>query len=264
MQLKRVEGGLGVINLKDRLDAEALHLLALLLTEEVPQRRVLVEKVVNLPLGYASLLAHESLLKAWGTGSERWKAIAAAVMASPQGGGKAWWVPEGVRPKALSVSEVTPMASLGDEVVGELGDPRVRLLMSELCVGRLAAPLRQLRLGLEAGHEQPCKPLRREEREKLWGRKIDWKRTIARRDSHAVPAKARDVLLRAHCFNLQVGDRLKFLGDRAKCPHCGEAESVDHALYSYWAIQLVVGALKEAIRWFNPTRRARTLGDLLF
>ncbi|CAI7909542.1 unnamed protein product [Closterium sp. NIES-54] len=64
-------------------DAEALHLLALLLTEEVPQRRVLAEKVVNLPLGYASLLAHESLLKAWGTGSERWKAIAAAVMASP-------------------------------------------------------------------------------------------------------------------------------------------------------------------------------------
>ncbi|CAI5992456.1 unnamed protein product [Closterium sp. NIES-65] len=368
-QLKRVDGGLGVINLKDRLDAEALHALALLLTEEVPQRRVLAENAANLPLGYASFIAHESLLKAWGSRSERWKAIVAAVMASPvamnlptdnrwdtekervlfnthikrDGGcpfgrrkgseslraimvgdllmkwvdgtrswkgperlardlgskqaadiaaeiieavprewkerllkpltaeelfqatrvvcttrrgvqmwwilrtsgnllhgvrmrrkddGKAWWVPEGARPKAFSVSEVTPMALLGDEVVGELGDPRVRLLKSELCVGRLAAPLRQLRVGLEAGHEQPCKPLRREEWEKLWGRKIDWKRTIVRRDSHAVSAKARDVLPRSHCFNLQVGDRLKVLGDRAKCPHYGEAESVDHALFS--------------------------------
>ncbi|CAI5478739.1 unnamed protein product [Closterium sp. Yama58-4] len=80
MQLKREEGGLGVINLKDRLDAEALHSLAQLLTEEMPQQRLLAERAANFPLGYASLLAHEALLKEWGTGSERWKAIAVAAM----------------------------------------------------------------------------------------------------------------------------------------------------------------------------------------
>ncbi|CAI5963817.1 unnamed protein product [Closterium sp. NIES-65] len=79
----RKEGGLGVTNLKDRLDAEALHSLAQLLTEEMPQRRLLAERAANFPLCYASLLAHEALLKAWGTGSERWKAITAAAMSSP-------------------------------------------------------------------------------------------------------------------------------------------------------------------------------------
>ncbi|CAI5956117.1 unnamed protein product, partial [Closterium sp. NIES-65] len=349
MQLKREEGGLGVINLKDRLDAEALHSLAQLLTEEMPQRRLLAERAANLPLGYASILAHEALLKAWGTGSERWKAITAAAMASPaiknlavgnrwdiemervlfnrhilregsypfgrrkgdeclhiimvgdllmkwadgtrswkspellardlgskqaaeiatairealsdewkerilkpltteelaeattevrttvrgmkmwqirsargsllycvkmslRGDGKTWVVPEGAKVKALSMSEVTPMAMMGDEVIGELGVARSRLLKSELCEGKTAASLKQLRVGLGVGRKQSDKLPRRAEWEQLWGKKIDWGRAIARRDSHVVPARARDVLLRAHCFNLQVGDSLKFLG----------------------------------------------------
>ncbi|CAI5975838.1 unnamed protein product [Closterium sp. NIES-64] len=62
--------------------------------------------------------------------------------------GKSWFVPEGARVKALSVSEVTPMAVMGGKVVGELGEPRSRLLKSELCVGKLAASLKQLREGL--------------------------------------------------------------------------------------------------------------------
>ncbi|CAI5535884.1 unnamed protein product [Closterium sp. Naga37s-1] len=293
MQLGGEEGGLGVINLKDWLDAEALHSLAQLLTEEMPQRRLLAERAANFSLGYVSLLAHEALLKAWGTGTDRWKAITAAVMSSPvvknlavgsrwdiekervlfnrhilrDGGypfgrrkgdealheimvgdllmnqlhcakmslhedGKVWFVPEGARVKALSVTEVTPLAVMGDEVIGELGEPRNRLLKSELCMGKLAASLKQLRVGLGGRRKQPDKLPRRAEWEQLWGKKIDWKRAIARRDSHVVPAKARDVLLRAHCFNLQVGNRLKFLGERAKCLHCGEAESVDHAMFS--------------------------------
>ncbi|CAI5995141.1 unnamed protein product [Closterium sp. NIES-65] len=356
MQLEREEGGLGVINLKDRLDAEALHSLAQLLTEEMPQRRLLAERAADFPLGYASLLAHEALLKAypfgrrkgdeclheimvggllmkWADGTRRWKssdrlardlgskqaaetamavkealsddwkarvlkpltsdelAEATTVVRTTTRGikmwkvqkargsllycvkmclhedGKSWFVPEGARVKALSVSEVTPMAVMGGKVVGELGEPRSRLLKSELCVGKLAASLKQLREGLGVRRKQPVKLSRRSEWEQLWGKKIDWKRAIARRDSHVVPAKARDVLLRAHCFNLQVGDRLKFLGERAKCPHYGEAESVDHALFSCRVIQPVVGALKDAIRWFNPARRAVTCyssaGELL-
>ncbi|CAI6001252.1 unnamed protein product [Closterium sp. NIES-64] len=46
--------------------------------------------------------------------------------------GKTWLVLEGARVKALSVSEVTPMAAVGDEVVGELGEPRVEVFASQL------------------------------------------------------------------------------------------------------------------------------------
>ncbi|CAI5468771.1 unnamed protein product [Closterium sp. Yama58-4] len=77
--------------------------------------------------------------------------------------GKSWFVPEGARVKTLSVSEVTPMAVMGGEVVGELGEPRSRLLKSELCVGKLAASLKQLRKGLGVRRKQPDKLPRRAE-----------------------------------------------------------------------------------------------------
>ncbi|CAI5458357.1 unnamed protein product [Closterium sp. Yama58-4] len=83
MQMRRSDGGLGVINIRNRLDAKALHSAGGLLTEESSLRRSLAEMAARLPLGYASFYAHEALLKAWGGGSERWKAIAAVVMSSP-------------------------------------------------------------------------------------------------------------------------------------------------------------------------------------
>ncbi|CAI7843812.1 unnamed protein product [Closterium sp. NIES-53] len=82
MQMRRGEGGLGVINLRNRPDAEALQSAGELLTVESSQRRAMAEKAACFPLGYASFCAHEALPKAWGGGSERWKEIAAVVMAS--------------------------------------------------------------------------------------------------------------------------------------------------------------------------------------
>ncbi|CAI5536832.1 unnamed protein product [Closterium sp. Naga37s-1] len=62
MQMRRSDGGLGLINLRNRLDAEALHSVGGLLTEESSLRRILAEKAARLPLGYASFYAHEALL----------------------------------------------------------------------------------------------------------------------------------------------------------------------------------------------------------
>ncbi|CAI5965518.1 unnamed protein product [Closterium sp. NIES-65] len=97
-----------------------------------------------------------------------------------------------------------------------------------------------------------------------WAGAIAWKRVVKIRDSPVTPNRPRDVLLRIHSLNLQVGERLSFLSGKPVCPHCGEFETLEHCLYTCPRIQTVVGAVRKALRMLNPTRHVDSLGDLLF
>ncbi|CAI5935416.1 unnamed protein product [Closterium sp. NIES-65] len=97
-----------------------------------------------------------------------------------------------------------------------------------------------------------------------WGESIDWKRAVDTRDSLAVPSRPRDVLLRIHGLNLQVGERLAFLSSKPICPYCGGEETLEHCLVLCPRIQMVTSALKRALSMLNPNRTITSLGDLLF
>ncbi|CAI5928264.1 unnamed protein product [Closterium sp. NIES-65] len=97
-----------------------------------------------------------------------------------------------------------------------------------------------------------------------WGESIDWKRAVDTRDSLAVPSRPRDVLLRIHGLNLQVGERLAFLSSKPICPYCGGEETREHCLVLCPRIQMVTSALKRALSMLNPNRTITSLGDLLF
>ncbi|CAI7782396.1 unnamed protein product [Closterium sp. NIES-54] len=54
-----------------------------------------------------------------------------------------------------------------------------------------------------------------------WAGEIDWDRVIKIRDSLVKSNRPRDVLLRIHNLNLQVGERLSFLSGKPVCSHWG-------------------------------------------
>ncbi|CAI5948568.1 unnamed protein product [Closterium sp. NIES-65] len=73
-----------------------------------------------------------------------------------------------------------------------------------------------------------------------WVGVIDLKRVLKIRDSLVTLNQPRDVLLRIHSLNLQVGERLSFLSGKPICLHCGEFETLEHCLYTCPRIQTVV------------------------
>ncbi|CAI5474483.1 unnamed protein product [Closterium sp. Yama58-4] len=73
--LGRREGGLGVISPKERVNSQALWNLGAALLEENPMKQWLQEKASNMPLGWATLLAHKAILAEWTCGSGRWKSL---------------------------------------------------------------------------------------------------------------------------------------------------------------------------------------------
>ncbi|CAI5979484.1 unnamed protein product [Closterium sp. NIES-65] len=97
-----------------------------------------------------------------------------------------------------------------------------------------------------------------------WGRKIDWRKVIAIRDSRVVPNRPRSVLLRIHGLNLQVGERVAFLRRKPVCPYCSEEETLKHCLSTCLAIQVVTTSILRALRMIDPARRISSLGDMLF
>ncbi|CAI7825955.1 unnamed protein product [Closterium sp. NIES-53] len=160
----------------------------------------------------------------------------------------------------LRCERVTPVRLYQGRVAGDAGDPRVRLLETGLFYGREVAPLRKLRepsKGAEAVAEKRAKW------EARAGRSIDWERGRRVRDSLAVPARARDVLLRVQNLNLQVGERVYFLGGGVTCPHCGGTETLEHCLLECPHILPVVAAVKSALCMMQPGRHVDELADLL-
>ncbi|CAI5962635.1 unnamed protein product [Closterium sp. NIES-65] len=157
---------------------------------------------------------------------------------------------------------VEPIATRGGRVLGVVGAPAVRLKLSKLfdddgALSRIKAIRRVL-----AGPTTASR--KRSEWEERWGRKIDWRKVESRRDSMVIPNRARDVLLMMHCLNLQVGGRLKFLGERARCSHCGEPETLEHCMFSCPLVQPVIGALLRSLRMLDPSSNPDSLGALLF
>ncbi|CAI6009760.1 unnamed protein product [Closterium sp. NIES-65] len=161
----------------------------------------------------------------------------------------------------LRCESVTPVRLDQGRVVGDAGDPRVRLLLSVLFDGKEVVLLRKLRepsKGAEAVAEKRAKW------EARAGRSIDWEQGRRVRDSLAVPATARDVLLRVQNLNLQVGERVYFLGGGLTCPHCGGTETLEHCLLECPHILPVVAAVKSALCMMQPGRHVNDLAGLLF
>ncbi|CAI7803043.1 unnamed protein product [Closterium sp. NIES-54] len=156
---------------------------------------------------------------------------------------------------------VSPMAVIDGRARGLLGAPRTRLLFSTICEKGERADLKKLRNAMKPSVTQPKQQLKWEEE---LGRKIGWGKAIMVRYSLAAPCRAREVILRVHSNNLQVGERLPFLGARAKCTYCGGVESQDHCLFSCPTIQPVVGVMRKVVQCMNPGRDMRSLGDILF
>ncbi|CAI7805551.1 unnamed protein product [Closterium sp. NIES-53] len=161
----------------------------------------------------------------------------------------------------LRCESVTPVRLYHGRVAGDPVDPRVRLMETGLFDGREVTPLRKLRepsKGAEVVAEKRAKW------EARAGRSIDWERGRRVRDSLAVPARARYVLLRVQNLNLQVGERVYFLGGGVTCPHCGETETLEHCLLECPHILPVVAAVKSALCMMQPGRHVDELADLLF
>ncbi|CAI5996283.1 unnamed protein product [Closterium sp. NIES-65] len=83
-----------------------------------------------------------------------------------------------------------------------------------------------------------------------WAGAIAWKRVVKIRDSPVTPNRPRDVLLRIHSLNLQVGERLSFLSGKPVCPHCGEFETLEHCRWVQWPMGAVAdGCSGRRVRW---------------
>ncbi|CAI7871070.1 unnamed protein product [Closterium sp. NIES-53] len=75
----RKEGGLGVIDLKHRIDSIVIQNLGKALAEQEPLRNWIWERVACFPLGLATIYAHPLVLKHWLGGGARWKAAVKAL-----------------------------------------------------------------------------------------------------------------------------------------------------------------------------------------
>ncbi|CAI6000205.1 unnamed protein product [Closterium sp. NIES-65] len=166
--------------------------------------------------------------------------------------------PENWRELLLASSEGIQGAVMGGRAVVARGGKLFLTLIFHL--GQVA-PIKHLRL---AWRRQGHSARRREKWANRWGGTIDWKQTSKIRDSLTTPSYLRDVLIRVHNFNLQVGERLAFLSSKPKCPYCSEEESLEHCLFECPRIQPIMGALKTALKMLNPRRTISSLGDLLF
>ncbi|CAI7888448.1 unnamed protein product [Closterium sp. NIES-54] len=74
----RKEGGLGVIDLKHRIDSTVIQNLGKALAEQEPLRNWIWERAACFPLGLATIYTHPSVLKHWLGGGARWKAAVKA------------------------------------------------------------------------------------------------------------------------------------------------------------------------------------------
>ncbi|CAI5976173.1 unnamed protein product [Closterium sp. NIES-65] len=161
----------------------------------------------------------------------------------------------------VETRRLTPLLVENDLLMGEAGLALTRLRLSVLCEKGKGATLKKLRAVLKGPVEQP-KQQKKWEQE--YGKPVDWNGVIRKRDTLVTPGSAREIILRLHSKNLQVGERLKFMKDRISCPHCAEDETLAHCLLECGCIQPVIGAVKGALQQMNPKREVERLEDFLF
>ncbi|CAI6012695.1 unnamed protein product [Closterium sp. NIES-65] len=165
--------------------------------------------------------------------------------------------PEAWRGLLLS-AELPQMGFAEVYVAGREGSKQLR---NKLLVKGEVAPMKSLRSCWGHGSSGQS---RRKKWEDRWSGRIDWKRAVKTRESLVTLSRPRDVLLRIHSLNLQVGERLPFLSSGPVCPFCGVFETLEHCFSECPKIRVVVAAVKKALRMINPGRRAESLGDWLF
>ncbi|CAI5949937.1 unnamed protein product [Closterium sp. NIES-65] len=151
-----------------------------------------------------------------------------------------------------------PMFTEGSVFLGPMGDVRTKLLLSAACEGGELISLKGIRKVL-ADSAGPQEEQRRWEGQR---REIEWDRVIEQRDSLVTPRRAREVLIRLHCRNLQVGSRLFFMG--VVCPHCQGEETPDHCLLDGLAVQGVADVMRHGLEIMRPGLAWQDLEDLLF
>ncbi|CAI5943545.1 unnamed protein product [Closterium sp. NIES-65] len=78
----REQGGLGVIDLRGRIDSVAMRCAGLGLQQECSLRRGLSEKPASLPLGWATLYAHKAVLRGGLFKSRRWARLYKTILIS--------------------------------------------------------------------------------------------------------------------------------------------------------------------------------------
>ncbi|CAI5967350.1 unnamed protein product [Closterium sp. NIES-65] len=151
-----------------------------------------------------------------------------------------------------------PMFTEGSAFLGPMGDVRTKLLLSAACEGGELITLKGIRKVLtdSAG---PQEEQRRWEGQR---RVIEWDRVIELRDSLVTPRRAREILIRLHCRNLQVGSTLFFMG--VVCPHCQGEETPDHCLLDCLAVQGVADVMRHGLEIMCPGLAWQDLEDLLF
>ncbi|CAI5968465.1 unnamed protein product [Closterium sp. NIES-65] len=161
----------------------------------------------------------------------------------------------------LCCDSVVPTKLSNKRAIREAGDPRVRLLNSKLFRDEEVASVRELK---EPSKGAEAVEVKRPDWEARAGKKVDWERSRKIRDSLVVPARARDVLLRVHNLNLQVGERVPFVKSGVACPNCGQVETLEHCLLECRSVTPVVRAVKSALNMMQPTRQVDRLADLVF
>ncbi|CAI5977729.1 unnamed protein product [Closterium sp. NIES-65] len=247
LYMAREDGGVGVKDPEITLTCLTARRIGLLLTETNELKREIMLEAAEMPLGLDTFVSHVKLLKSWSGKSERWKLACGDFMQSPLA----------VTTLELSREEIERERLVFNRQILLNGTtPRTPVVEN----GQVAA-LRELKGSWQRQKHQSAKCELWADR---WAGLIDWKNVIKIRDSLVTPNRPRDVLLRIHSLNLQVGERLSFLSGKLVCPHCGEFESLEHCLFTCPRIQLVVGAVKRAMRMLNPGRQVADLGDLLF
>ncbi|CAI5942145.1 unnamed protein product [Closterium sp. NIES-65] len=151
-----------------------------------------------------------------------------------------------------------PMFTEGSVFLGPMGDVRTKLLLSAACERGELITLKGIRKVL-ADSAGPQEEQRRWEGQR---RVIEWDRVIEQRDSLVTPRRAREILIRLHCRNLQVGSRLFFMG--VVCPHCQGEETPDHCLLDCLAVQGVADVMRHGLEIMRPGLVWQDLEDLLF
>ncbi|CAI5959954.1 unnamed protein product [Closterium sp. NIES-65] len=151
-----------------------------------------------------------------------------------------------------------PTFTEGSVFLGPMGDVRTKLLLSAACEGGELITLKGIRKVL-ADSAGPQEEQRRWEGQR---RVIEWDRVIEQRDSLVTPRRAREILIRLHCRNLQVGSRLFFMG--VVCPHCQGEETPDNCLLDCLAVQGVANVMRHGLEIMRPGLAWQDLEDLLF
>ncbi|CAI5481406.1 unnamed protein product [Closterium sp. Yama58-4] len=249
LYMARVDGGVGVMDPEITLTCLTARRIGLLVTEANELKREIMLEAADLPLGLDTFVSHVKLLKCWSGKSERWKLACGDFMQSPLAVMTLELSREEVERERLVFNRhillngTTPVG--GQKAAAKLWDVRLGdLLCPDGTGGRRAKDVKSLAREL-GGSKQAKLALRAWEAVPQ-----SWKSALPSAAAHPTPEDAVGGKWASGCAKGAQG-----VLATAEASHC---------LFTCPRIQLVVGAVKRAMRMLNPGRQVADLGDLLF